>query len=92
MSVPINASMAANKMFCASQPRVLKARVTPTAWSPELVVLTMVESIAEVFVPLKVTFPVPVVVMSLAVMTALAPLNTMLVAIWALTARDVPEP
>ena len=80
--------MAAKRMFCASQPMVLKASVTPTAVSPELVELTIVESMAEVFRPLKVTFPVPVVVMSLPVIATSAPLNTMLVAIRPFTAND----
>ena len=84
--------MAAKRMFCASQPMVLKASVTPTAVSPELVELTIVESMAEVFVPLTVTLPVPVVVISLLVMAASAPLRTRLVVIRPFTANDWPEP
>ena len=84
--------MTTKRMFCASHPMVLKASVTPTAVSPELVELMIVESMAEVFRPLKVTFPVPVVVMALPVTATSAPLRTMLVAIWPLTARDSPVP
>ena len=77
-------------MFCAAQPRVLKASVTPTALSPEVVALTMVASMAEVFFASVVRL-LPVVI-SLAVMAALAPLRTRLVEIRAFTASDLPVP
>ena len=61
MSVPISASMVPYRTFCASQPMVLNARVTPIAPSPEEVTLWVVASMAEVFMASSDTLPLVVV-------------------------------
>ena len=76
-------------MFCASQPIVLNATVTPTAVSPVEVEASTVASIAEVFFESNVR---STAVISLLVMYALALLKKTFVEIVPLTAIDLPSP
>ena len=90
-AVPNSASSVAKRMFCASQPSVLNARVTPTAVFPVVVELLMLESIPELFRASTVTSP-PSRITSLLVIEASDELMTKFVAIVAFTASDTPVP
>ena len=83
------ASAKLNRMFCESQPIVLKASVTPTDTPFEAVSLVMSAEIAEALLALTVTVPA-VVVTELLVIFASAPLSTRFVASRTLTATELP--
>jgi hypothetical protein len=90
---PISASTVLNSTFCDCHPIVLNASVTATPVPPEVTAFTTVASIVAVFSASTSTCPlVPVVLMPLSVIVALAPLSTVLVAISPLAAKDVPLP
>jgi len=89
-----------NSTFCEAQPSVLKASVSPTAVSPDLVVFCTTASICDVFCASSRTLPSRSVsapsasrtVISLSTAYALALLSTTFVAIVPLTATTLPVP
>ena len=83
--------MAANSTFCACQPMVLKASVTPTAVPSELMALLLVALMLAVLLPSTLT-PSSSVVMLLSEMNAADWLRMRLVAIAPPTARPLPVP
>ena len=83
--------MAENSTFCACQPTVLKASVTPIALPSELIALMLLASMWAVFEPSTVTSP-SVVVTVLRVMKASARLWIRLVAMTPPTATPGADP
>ncbi len=88
---PSSASRVLNNRFCASHPMVLNASVTPTAVSPDVVILSTVASIRERFCASRITSPA-VAVTVLLVIVALDLLRMVLVAMVPFTASTAPVP
>ena len=87
IAVPSKASRAANKTFCARQPMVLKANVTPTATPPASIVAALSAVICEAL--RAITSKLPPALMSLSSSVAVTLLRIRLVAIKALTASEL---